>query len=197
MWNIQITNNFPVSSIYDFAGHQLLEKHIDAIYDSLENRCGEDYKILNNALEQHITAYINTIPERSVELYVYNYGIDNAIVLLNNFNNTFKKYTNTASRSLLFAIFYNRFLIYYISVMDNSIRDTLRPRRTIYAIIKIQRAWRKVLEYRKAVKLGTIDSDFTYLIAKINNEITGEPAKKVLIYLVNKFRKRLSKTLSV
>ena len=197
MWNIQITNNFPVSSIYDFAGHQLLEKHIDAIYDSLEDRCCEDYKILNNALEQHITAYINTIPERSVELYVYNYGIDNAIVLLNNFNNTFKKYTNTASRSLLFAIFYNRFLIYYISVMDNSIRDTLRPRRTIYAIIKIQRAWRKVLEYRKTVKLGTIDNDITYLIAKINNEITGEPAKKVLIYLVNKFRRRLSKTLSV
>ena len=81
--------------------------------------------------------------------------------------------------------------------MDNNIRDTLRPRRTIYAIIKIQRAWRKVLEYRKTVKLGTIDNDFTYLIAKINNEITGEPAKKVLIYLVNKFRKRLSKTLSV
>lgn len=199
MWNIQITNNFPVSSIYDFAGHQLLEKHIDNIYDSLEDRCGEDYKILNNALEKHITAYINTIPERSVELYVYNYGIDNAIVLLNAFNNTFKKYTNTSSRSLLFAIFYDRFLIYYISVMDNNnnIRDTLRPRRTIYAIIKIQRAWRKVLEYKKAIKLGTIDSDITYLIAKINNEITGEPAKKVLIYLVNKFRKSLSKTLRV
>lgn len=195
MWNIQITNNFPVSSIYDFAGHQLLEKHIDTIYDSLEDKCGEDYKILHNALEHHITAYINSIPERSVELYVYNYGIDNAIVLLNNFNNTFKKYTNTASRSLLFAIFYNRFLIYYISVIDNSIRDTLRPRRTIYAIIKIQRAWRKVLEYKKTVKLGTIDNDITCLIAKINNEITGEPAKKVLIYLVNKFRKRLSKTL--
>ena len=195
MWNIQITNNFPVSSIYDFAGHQLLEKHIDTIYDSLEDRCGEDYKILHNALEQHIKAYINTIPERSVELYVYNYGIDNAIVLLNNFNNTFKKYSNTTSRSLLFAIFYNRFLIYYISVMDNSIRDTLRPQRTIYAIIKIQRAWRKVLEYRKTVKLGTIDNDITYLIAKINNEISGEPAKMVLIYLVNKFKRRLSKTL--
>ena len=197
MWNIQITNNFPVSSIYDFAGHQLLEKHIDTIYDSLEDRCGEDYKILHNALEQHIKAYINTIPERSVELYVYNYGIDNAIVLLNNFNNTFKKYSNTTSRSLLFAIFYNRFLIYYISVMDNSIRDTLRPRRTIYAIIKIQRAWRKVLEYRKTVKLGTIDNNITCLIAKIKNEIVGEPAKKVLIYLVNKFKRRLSKTLSV
>lgn len=197
MWNIQITNNFPVSSIYDFAGHQLLEKHIDTIYDSLEDRCGEDYKILHNALEQHIKAYINTIPERSVELYVYNYGIDNAIVLHNNFNNTFKKYSNTTSRSLLFAIFYNRFLIYYISVMDNSIRDTLRPRRTIYAIIKIQRAWRKVLEYRKTVKLGTIDNNITCLIAKIKNEIVGEPAKKVLIYLVNKYRRRLSKTLSV
>lgn len=195
MWNIQITNNFPASSIYDFAGHQLLDKRIDTIYDSLEDRCGEDYKILHNALEQHIKAYINTIPERSVELYVYNYGINNAILLLNNFNNISKKYTNTTSLSLLFAIFYNRFSICYISVMDNSIRDTLRPRRTIYAIIKIQRAWRKVLEYKKTVKLGTIDNDITCLIAKINNEIVGEPAKKVLIYLVNKFRKRLSKTL--
>lgn len=190
MWNIQITNNFPASSIYDFAGHQLLEKHIDTIYDSLEDKCGEDYKILHNTLEQHIKAYINTIPERSVELYVYNYGINNAIVLLNNFNTISKKYTNTTSLSLLFAIFYNRFSICYISV-----RDTLPSLHTIYTIIKIQGVWRKVLEYRKTVKLGTIDNDITCLIAKINNEITGEPAKKVLIYLVNKFRKRLSKTL--
>lgn len=197
MWNIQITNNFPVSSIYDFAGHQLLEKHIDTIYDSLEDKCCEDYKLLNNALEQHITAYINTIPERSVELYVYNYGIDKAIVLLNNLNTISKKYTNTSSKSLLFAIFYNRLSFCYISVMDNSIRGILHPRHTIYAIIKIQRAWRKVLEYRKSLRLGTIDSDITSLIVKINNEITGEPAKKVLTYLVNKFRRRLSKTLRI
>lgn len=197
MWNIQITNNFPVSSIYDFAGHQLLEKHIDTIYDSLEDKCCEDYKLLNNALEQHITAYINTIPERSVELYVYNFGIDKAIVLLNNLNTISKKYTNTSSKSLLFAIFYNRFSFCYISVMDNSIRGILHPRHTIYAIIKIQRAWRKVLEYRKSLRLGTIDSDITSLIVKINNEITGEPAKKVLTYLVNKFRRRLSKTLRI
>ena len=197
MWNIQITNNFPVSYIYDFAGHQLLEKHIDTIYDSLEDKCCEDYKLLNNALEQHITAYINTIPERSVELYVYNFGIDKAIVLLNNLNTISKKYTNTSSKSLLFAIFYNRFSFCYISVMDNSIRGILHPRHTIYAIIKIQRAWRKVLEYRKSLRLGTIDSDITSLIVKINNEITGEPAKKVLTYLVNKFRRRLSKTLRI
>ena len=197
MWNIQITNNFPVSSIYDFVGHQLLEKHIDTIYDSLEDKCCEDYKLLNNALEQHITAYINTIPERSVELYVYNFGIDKAIVLLNNLNTISKKYTNTSSKSLLFAIFYNKFLFCYISVMDNSIRGILHPRHTIYAIIKIQRAWRKVLEYKKSLRLGTIDSDITSLIVKINNEITGEPAKKVLTYLVNKFRRRLSKTLRI
>ena len=81
--------------------------------------------------------------------------------------------------------------------MDNSIRGILHPRHTIYAIIKIQRAWRKVLEYRKSLRLGTIDSDITSLIVKINNEITGEPAKKVLTYLVNKFRRRLSKTLRI
>jgi hypothetical protein len=198
MWNIQIVNNLDISSIYDLAGHQIHEKHIDIIYDSFEEKCCEDYKVLNNALEQHIVAYINNIPLKTVELYVYNYGIDKAIVLLNNrnynINNASKnKYTNTSSKSLLFAIFINRFSIYYVSVMSNSKQSNYPT----FAIIKIQRFWRKVLEFRKKVILGTIDSEIVYLIEKINKEIVGESVKKVLIYMVNKFRKRLSKTLRI
>jgi hypothetical protein len=52
-----------------------------------------------------------------------------------------------------------------------------------------------MLAYRKSIKRETVENDFVYLIEKINKEITGEPAKKVLVYLVNKFRRRLSKTL--
>jgi hypothetical protein len=62
-------------------------------------------------------------------------------------------------------------------------------------IIIIQRVWRKRLAYKKKIKRETIENDFTYLIEKINKEITGEPSKRVLIYLVNKYRRRLSKTL--
>jgi hypothetical protein len=199
MWNIQIANNLNISSIYDLAGYQLLEKHIDIIYDSFDEKYCEDYKVLNNALEQHIVAYINNIPLKTVELYVYNYGIDKAIVLINNrnynINNASKnKHTNTSSKSLLFAIFINRFSIYYVvSVMSNSKQYNY----SIFAIIKIQRFWRKVLEFRKKVILGTIDSEIVYLIEKINKEIVGESVKKVLIYMVNKFRKRLSKTLRI
>ena len=44
-------------------------------------------------------------------------------------------------------------------------------------------------------KRDVIDNEITYLIVKINKEIIGESTKKVLIYMVNKFRRRLSKTL--
>ena len=66
-----------------------------------------------------------------------------------------------------------------------------------FAIIKIQRFWRKVLECRKEIVLGTIDNEIVYLIEKINKEIVGKSVKKVLIYIVNKFRSRLSKTLRI
>jgi hypothetical protein len=52
-----------------------------------------------------------------------------------------------------------------------------------------------MLADRKSIKRETVENDFSYLIDKINKEITGEPAKKVLVYLVNKFRRRLSKSL--
>jgi hypothetical protein len=169
------------------------ERHIETIYDTFPRHSCEDYKGLNKDIEEHILEYINSLANKTIELYVYNYGIDNAIVLLNRFNNNSRtnKYTNTTSKTLLFAIFYNRFVIEYIPDILNY-RNYKYP---LLSIIKIQRVWRKMLANRKSIKRETVENDFVYLIEKINKEITGEPAKKVLVYLVNKFRRRLSKTL--
>jgi hypothetical protein len=193
MWYIEICEDDTQYSAYEFAGHQLLQKYIESIYYTLRDKCGEDYKVLNNILEEQIIKIINDMSAKTIELNVYNYGIDNAIVLLNKFNNTSKtkKYTNTSSKSLLFAVFYNRFVIEYIP----SVKDYTKNNYPLYSIIKIQRVWRKMLADRKSIKRETVENDFSYLIDKINKEITGEPAKKVLIYLVNKFRRRLSKSL--
>jgi hypothetical protein len=193
MWYIEICEDDTQYSAYEFACRQLLQKNIESIYYTLRDKCGEDYKVLNNILEEQIIKTINDMSAKTIELNVYNYGIDNAIVLLNKFNNTSKtkKYTNTSSKSLLFAIFYNRFIIEYIP----SVRDYTKNNYPLYSIIKIQRVWRKMLADRKVIKRETVENDFSYLIDKINKEITGEPAKKVLIYLVNKFRRRLSKSL--
>lgn len=187
MWNIQINNDI-INNIShnNFACYQIIENNITIIYDTIESRCNKDYKILNNALEQHIVKYVNNINDKRCELYVYNYGFDNAIVLLNNYNNRSKKFINTNTRSLLFSIFYNYFSIFYIvDYIDNpySNRNYFE-----YAILIIQKFWRKVLLYRKKLKSKTINKDITYLIEKINNEISGEPAKK------DKFRRRLSNT---
>jgi uncharacterized protein (UPF0371 family) len=65
------------------------------------------------------------------------------------------------------------------------------------AIVIIQRFWRTIMVYRKKLKTETIHKDFDFLIDKINKEITGEPAKRVLNYLVNKFRRRLGRRLSL
>jgi len=192
MWYIEICEDDTQYSAYEFAGRQLLQKNIESIYYTLQDKCSEDYKVLNNFIEEQIIKIINDMSAKTIELYVYNYGIDNAIVLLNRYNNTSKtnKYINTFSKSLLFAVFYNRFVIEYISVMDYTKNNYLLP-----SIIKIQRIWRKMLADRKVIKRETVENDFSYLIDKINKEITGESAKKVLVYLVNKFRRRLSKTL--
>jgi len=193
MWNIQINNKY--DNLIDYQIYQIIEKHIAIIYDTFETLSNKDYKILNNALEQHIVKYVNNIHENRRELYVYNYGINNAILLLNNYNNRSNKFINTNTQSLLFAIFYNYFNIYYIvDYIDNPYKNI---KYLDFAIIIIQRFWRKVILYRKKIKHDTINNDITYLIEKINNEITGEPAKKVLIYLVNKFRRRISNTLKI
>jgi hypothetical protein len=197
MWYIQLRDEEEtLYSVYEFAGHQLLGRNTQLIYYSIRDKSCEDYKLLNNRLEKHILTWINNMASNTVELYVYNYGIDNAIILLNKLNNsTTKKYTNTSSRSLLFALFYNSFSINYIPSTFYKTGSTQKYNYSLLKIIIIQRVWRKVLAYRKEVKRGTIENDFTYLVDKINKEITGDSAKRVLIYLVNKFRRRLSKTL--
>jgi hypothetical protein len=193
MWYIEICEDDTQYSAYEFTWCQLLKKYIEFIYYTLRDKCGEDYKVLNNILEEQIIKIINDMSAKTIELNVYNYGIDNAIVLLNKFNNTSKtkNYTNSSSKSLLFAVFYNRFVIEYIP----SVKDYTKNNYPLYSIIKIQRIWRKMLADRKVIKRETVENDFYYLIDKINKEITGEPAKKVLIYLVNKFRRQLSKSL--
>jgi len=208
MWNIRLLYDEHPSSYYDYMGHQIYEKHVDILSNSLVYRSCEDYKELNRILEEHIVKYINEIPYNTVELYVYNYGIDNAIALLNRLNNN-KKYINTSSKSLLFAIFYNRFSIFYMSdkkhhetvgtvgtveddgAVETDGADASIAKRYYQSILIIQRFWRRMLRNKKYV----VDNEITYLIGKINKEIVGESVRKVLIYMVNKFRRRLSRTL--
>ena len=204
MWYIQLCEDDNTQvSVYDFAGRQLLGRNTEHIYYSIQEKCNEDYKILNNILEEHIIIWINNMPSNTVELYVYNYGIDNAIILLNKFNNsnTTKKYTNKTSRSLLFALLYNKFYISYVPSMHDTkyytTTSTQKYNLLFSKIILIQRVWRKVLAYRNEVKKGTIYKEFSYLIDKINKEIIGEHPKRILIYLVNKFRKRVNMTLKL
>jgi len=200
MWSIQIAMNITNNSPCEFTSLQILEKHISCIYKSIESVNNEDYKILNNILQQHIVKYINNMSAYKIELFVYNYGIDNAILLLNNYNNdNNKKYTNTSSKSLLFIIFYNMFNISYITNYKNDTETICCSTKYYpdYSIIVIQRFWRKILSYRMETNKDKINSDITNLINKINNEIVGEPAKKVLLYLVNKFKRRISKTLRI
>ena len=201
MWSIQIAMNIPnqTQSAYEFTSLQILEKHISCIYNTIECLSNEDYKILNNSLQHHIVRYINNMSAGKIELFVYNYGIDNAIILLNNYNNDNKKYTNTSSKSLLYIIFYNMFNIYYIAEYfnDNKTNPYLTKYYSVYSIIIIQRFWRKILLYRIETKKYTINNDITNLINKINNEIVGDSAKKVLLYLVNKFKRRISQTLRI
>lgn len=200
MWYIQIAKDITEVNYdaYDFAGFQILEKYINSIYDRIDSIRDEDYKTLNNGLEQTIVKYINDMTIDKVNFVVYHYGIDNAIVLLNNYNNNNKKYTNTSARSLLFTIFYNMFNIYYIGDYANSISNPdLTKSLSIYAIIVIQRFWRNILYHRKKLKKYTINNDIAILIEIINNQIKPEPAKNVLIYLVNKFKRRISMTLQI
>ena len=199
MWSIQIAMNIVNNSPYELTSLQILEKHISRIYDSIECISNENYKILKNSLHHHIVKYINNMSAGKIELFVYNYGIDNAIILLNNYNNDNKKYTNTSSKSLLYIIFYNMFNIYYIAEYfnDNKTNPYLTKYYSVYSIIIIQRFWRKILLYRIETKKYTINNDITNLINKINNEIVGDSAKKVLLYLVNKFKRRISQTLRI
>lgn len=197
MWYIQIQTDRSHYSSVDFASKQLLDKNADAIYDSIVDKKDENYKTLNASLEHNITKHINKMTAPKIDLYVYNYGIDNAIIQLNDYNNRNKKYTNTTAKSMLFAIFYSMLMITYMP--NTMICDTKRDlsATVVTAIVIIQRFWRKTLTYRKKLKTETIHRDISYLIDKIKSEITGEPAKNVLCYLVNKFRRRLDRKHSI
>jgi hypothetical protein len=189
MWYIKVIQSSDYDA-YDIQGIQLLNIQINAIYNSIKELCNEDYKILNNQIEQYITKYINNMHQSKIDLIVYNYGIDNAILLLNNINNNNAKYMNTSSKALLFNILYIKFNIYYI-IENNSVcyfdNDYI-----VKNIVVIQRFWRNVMLHKKELKKSKFVNDVNALIEKINKEIEGEPAKKVLIYLVNKFRRRMS-----
>jgi hypothetical protein len=192
MWYIQVIQSSDYDA-YDMQGIQLLNIQINAIYNSIKELCNEDYKILNNQIEQYITKYINNMHQSKIDLIVYNYGIDNAILLLNNINNNNAKYMNTSSKALLFNILYIKFNIYYI--IENSSVCYFDKDYIVKNIEVIQRFWRNVMLHKKELKKSKFVNDVNALIEKINKEIEGEPAKKILIYLVNKFRRRMSATL--
>uniref|UniRef100_A0A6C0K5X8 Uncharacterized protein n=1 Tax=viral metagenome TaxID=1070528 RepID=A0A6C0K5X8_9ZZZZ len=169
MWYIEICEDDTQYSAYEFAGRQLLQKNIESIYYTLQDKCSEDYKVLNNIMEEQIIKIINDMSAKTIELNVYNYGIDNAIILLNRYNNTSKtnKYTNSSSKSLLFVVFYNRFVIEYT-----------KNNYPLPSIIKIQRIWRKMLADRKVIKRETVENDFYYLIEKITPTEKKNETKK-------------------
>jgi len=199
MWYIQIPTDRSHYSSVDFASKQLLEKQVDAIYDSIANKKDENYKTLNTVVENHIKHHIKMMTASKIDLYVYNYGIDNAIILLNDYDNSNHtvKYSNKSAKSLLFAIFYSMLTITYMPITTICDNERDLSATVVTAIVIIQRFWRKTLYYRKKLKTETIHKDISFLIDKINSEITGEPAKRVLCYLVNKFRRRLDRKLSL
>jgi len=194
MWYIQLSILFD-NLKNEILGSQLIDKDVNIIYDNIDVKYNEDYKILYNILEEHIIKYINNIKINKIELYIYNYGIDNAILLLNDYNNTRKKFVNTTSKSLLFVIILSKFKLNYI--IDNEYIAHIYNDDPKNAIIIIQKFWRNILSYKNKLVRYTINKELEYLLNKINNEIVELSFKRILIYIVNKFRKRFSKTLRI
>jgi hypothetical protein len=194
MWYIQLSNNID-NFKNEILGGQLIDKDVNIIYDNIDVKYNEDYKILYNILDEHIIKYINNIKINKIELYIYNYGIDNAILLLNDYNNTRKKFVNTTSKSLLFVIILSKFKLNYI--IDNEYIAHIYNDDSKNAIIIIQKFWRNILSYKNKIVKYTINKELDYLLNKINNEIVELSSKRILIYIVNKFRKRFSKTLRI
>jgi hypothetical protein len=194
MWHIQLSNNIDNFKNEILCG-QLIDKDVNTIYDNIDVKYKEDYKILHNILEEHIIKYINNNKINKIELYIYNYGIDNAILLLNDYNNRSKKIVNTTSKSLLFVIILSKFKLNYI--IDNEYISHIYNNGSINAVIIIQKFWRNILSYKNKLVRYTINKELEYLLNKINNEIVELSFKRILIYIVNKFRKRFSKTLRI
>ena len=194
MWYIQLFNDTNIDSEYEFLGHQFIENIICYIYHSIEVKYNEDYKKLNKYLEEHIIHYVNNMSYNKIELMVYNYGIDNAISLLNNYVVNSKKHINTTSKSLLFSIFISKFkLEFTVEYTTNNYNNNY----VISHIVKIQRFWRNILIYRKKNAKYKINREFDYILDNVNKQIVETSVKNVLIYLVNKYRNRFSKILKI
>ena len=194
MWYIQLLNESKINSEYEFLGHQFIEIYIYDIYNSFEVNYNEDYKTLNKYLEEQIVKYINNISSSKIETLVYNYGIDNAILLLNNYIVNSKKHINTTSKSLLFSIFISRFNLEFI------VEYTTNKYNNMYVIshiVKIQRFWRNILINKIKIKNLKVIKEFDYVLNKINKQIKETSVKDILINIVNKYRRQLSTTLRI
>lgn len=194
MWYIQLFNDTKIKLAYDFLGHQFIEKCIYDIYNNIEIKYNEDYKKLNNYLEEHIIKYVNNMSPYKIECIIYNYGIDNALLLLNNYVINSKKYINTTSKSLLFSIFYHKFKLEFIVEFTT---NNYNNNYVISSIIIIQRYWRNILMNRNIFTKYKLKKEFDYILDKINKQIVETSVKNILIYIVNKYRNRFSKTLRI
>lgn len=194
MWYIQMLNESKINSEYEFLGHQFIEIYIYDIYNSFEVNYNEDYKTLNKYLEEQIVKYINNISSSKIETLVYNYGIDNAILLLNNYIVNSKKHINTTSKSLLFSIFISRFnLEFIVEYTTNNYNNNY----VISHIVTIQRFWRNILINKRKITNLKVIKEFDYVLDKINKQIKETSVKDILINIVNKYRRRLSTTLRI
>jgi hypothetical protein len=194
MWYIQLLNESKINSEYEFLGHQFIEIYIYDISNSIEVKYNEDYKTLNIYLEEHIIHYVNNMSSSKIETIVYNYGIDKAILLLNNYIINRKKHINTTSKSLLFSIFISRFNLKFI------VEYTTKKYNNNYVISyikKIQRFWRNILINRKKLTILKVIKEFDYVLDKINKQIEETSVKDILIYIINKYRRQVSTTLRI
>jgi septum formation topological specificity factor MinE len=69
MWYIQLSILFD-NLKNEILGSQLIDKYVNIIYDNIDVKYNEDYKILYNILEEHIIKYINNIKINKIELYI-------------------------------------------------------------------------------------------------------------------------------
>jgi len=194
MWYINLSNDTKIDSEYELLGHQFIDKYIYDIYNSIEVNYNEDYKTLNKYLEEQIVKYVNNMSSSKIECMVYNYGIDNAILLLNNYIVNSKKNINTTSKSLLFSIFISRFeLVFLVEYTTNNYNNNY----VISHIVTIQRFWRNILINKRKITNLKVIKEFDYVLDKINKQIEETSVKDILIYIVNKYRRRVSTTLSI
>ena len=194
MWYINLSNDNKINSEYELLGHQFIDIYIYNIYNSFEVNYNEDYKTLNKYLEEHIIHYVNNMSSSKIETIVYNYGIDNAISLLNNYVVNSKKHINTTSKSLLFYIFMSRFKLEF------TVEYTTKKYNNnyiIYHIVKIQRFWRNILMEKSKNNIYKVQKEFDYVLDKINKQIEESSVKDILIYIFNKYRRKISTTLKI